>query len=236
MKGLEQDIAALPLQRVPKIVPGQKSGDWLDSSVNSSIVQALDGLRAKGYPYHFGGKADLDGEMDCSGFVGAMTRRVAKNVNESTGQRLFDKIPQGSAADMVSSAMKNGGAINPSDLLRNPRPGCLIGLDTGEKSWDRGHPLGIDHVAMTFRDKDGRMKVAEYTPDPKGGSGLKVTDLDAFVGKYSAKGAKIYAATPEGMCNKQVLAQIQAETKKTADLGQHDEHVAENNQTMTPKA
>ncbi|QAZ67466.1 NlpC/P60 family protein [Solidesulfovibrio carbinolicus] len=213
MEGLEKDIAALPLQKVPKIQPGEKGGDWLDNSINSSINQAIDGLKAKGYPYAYGGRADLDGKMDCSAFVSAMMKRVGKNVNESAGKAVFDKFPQGCAADMVTTAMQRGGRITPQELLKNPRPGCMIGLDTGNKGWDKGRANGIDHVAMTFRDKSGKMMVAEYTPDPKDpvhGSGLKVTEMDKFINRYTAKGSGIFIATPESLCNKAALASANA--------------------------
>ncbi len=216
MEGLEKDIAAAPLSKAPKIALGQKSGDWLDSSLNLSIVQTIDYLKTKGYPYQMGGKADLDGAMDCSGFVSAMMRRVGRNMDESVGQKLFDRIPQGTAADMVSSAMKNGGNMSVQELLKNPRPGCMIGLDTGDHGWDRGRPNGIDHVAMTFKDRGGKMMVAEYTPSKSGGSGLKVSELNDFVNRYAKRG-QIYVASPEGMCNKSVLAAIDA--KHVADLG-----------------
>lgn len=236
LEGLEKDIAALPLQKVPKIALGQKSGDWLDDSVNSSINQALDGLKKKGYPYDMGAKADLDGKMDCSGFVSAMMRRVGRNVNESQGQKLFDKLPGGSADDVVTNAMNNGGKMSVQELLKNPRPGCMIGLDTGPKKWDQGRANGIDHVALTFRDKDNKMRVAEYTPDKNGGSGLKISELNDFVQRYSKRGP-IFVAAPEGCVNKSVLAALDAKHVAALDHVQAASHaMAQGPATARPQA
>lgn len=211
LESVEKDIAAMKLDRAPRIRPGQPAGEWLDSGVNSSIVQTISQLQAKGYPYEFGAKSDLTGAMDCSGFVGAVMRRVGRNMDESTGKHLFDHLPGGgaTAASMIEAARQNGGAISTQELLRNPRPGCMIGLATHPTpAWAAGRPNGVDHVAMTFKDVDGKFKVAEYTPNKSGGPGLRVSDLGEWVHHYEQKGAGVFVASPEGMCDKKVLASL----------------------------
>jgi cell wall-associated NlpC family hydrolase len=164
-----------------------------------------------------GGKGDLSSAnaLDCSGFASSLMRKVGQNLDASTGQRV-SQTPSGSAADLVAGVRANGGAMAVQDLLRNPRPGCLIGLNTGAPH-GAGRPLGIDHVGVTVV-RDGKPMIAEFTPGRDGKGGLHVTPLNEWVNRYEKKGAGIYVAGgPEAMCNKQALAQVmQPEQPKAA--------------------
>ena len=210
LKSVTTQIETLHLDKVPPPRPGQAGPAWVDDAMNSSLVQAMHQLKARGVPYEMGAKGSLDGAQafDCSGFVSAMMHRAGQNLNDSSGKPLVKNVG-GTAADMVAQARANGGAITTAQLLAHPEPGTIIGLSTGEP-WAKGRPLGIDHVALVMKDTDGAYKVAEYTPNKSGGSGLRVTSLEPWVQHYAAKGDGVYAAAPAGLCDQAVLAKMGA--------------------------
>ena len=210
LKSVTTQIETLHLDRVPPPRPGQAGPAWVDDAMNSSLVQAMHQLKARGVPYEMGAKGSLDGAQafDCSGFVSAMMHRAGQNLNDSSGKPLMKNVG-GTAADMVAQARANGGAITTAQLLAHPEPGTIIGLSTGEP-WAKGRPLGIDHIAVVMRDSDGIVKVAEYTPNKSGGSGLRVTPLEPWVQHYASKGDGVYAAAPAGLCDQAVLAKMGA--------------------------
>jgi hypothetical protein len=198
---LNTKIETLQLDRVPRPSPGQPMGAWADNALNKSLMQGLVQLKGRGIPYEMGAKGSLDGAQafDCSGFVSAMMHRASLNVDASAGRPVMRPVA-GTAADMVASARAHGGAVDVKQLLAHPEPGTIIGLATGEP-WSKGRPLGVDHVAIVVRDTDGACKVAEYTPNRSGGSGLRVTPLNEWIHHYQERGAGIYPATPAGMMN-----------------------------------
>jgi hypothetical protein len=69
--------------------------------------------------------------------------------------------------------------------------------------------MNIDHVAVVVHEQDG-YKVAEYTPNKSGGSGLRVTPLEQWVQHYAGKGNGVYAAAPAGLCDQAVLVKMGA--------------------------
>lgn len=240
MRSLEAEIAGLKLDKTPpRPAAGQSQASWLDSSVNQNINQAIDQLKARGIPYQMGAKGDLGSAsaLDCSGFASAVMRKVGTNLDASTGQHI-SQVPGGTAADMVEAARRNGGSMTSAELLRNPRPGCLIGLSTGAPH-GQGRPNGVDHVALTFEDKDKKMKVAEFVGGKDGKGGLRVSDLGEYINKYEKKGAGVFiAGGPEAMCNRSVLAQAgnkklaEAQVQDRVEVAEAEEQEQEQDQGM----
>lgn len=214
LQSLDKEINALKLTAPPRPQAGQSSSDWLGSSMNNGIVQGLNALKERGIPYQMGGKGNLENanSLDCSGFASSLLKKVGSNIDKTIGKSLFLNT-NGSAADLVSMAQARGGRIDVGELLKNPRPGCLVGLSTGA-AWAKDRPKGIDHVGITYIDKSNKAMIAEFRPGNP--SGLHVTPLADWVNRYERKGVQVHAATPDGLVNQQVLAQVTAGKTQTA--------------------
>lgn len=218
LKSLDKEINALKLSPPPRPQPGQPASDWLGNAMNDGIVQGLNALKGRGIPYQMGGKGSLEsaGALDCSGFASSLLKKVGSNIDKTIGKSLFLNT-NGSAADLVSMAQARGGRIDVGELLKNPRPGCLVGLSTGA-AWAKDRPKGIDHVGITYIDKSNKAMIAEFRPGNP--SGLHVTPLADWINRYERKGVQVHAATPDGLVNQQVLAQVTAGKTQTAQAEQ----------------
>lgn len=222
LKSLDKEINALKLSAPPRPQAGQNSSDWLGNAMNNGIVQSLNALKDRGIPYQMGGKGALESAnaLDCSGFASGLLKKIGSSIDKSLGGKALFLNTNGSAADLVTMAQARGGHIDVGSLLKNPRAGCLVGLSGGE-AWAKDRPKGISHVGITYIDKSNgkpQAMLAEFRPGTP--SGLHVTPLADWINRYERKGVQVHAATPDGLVNPQVLAQVTAGKTQTAQASQ----------------
>lgn len=144
----------------------------LDEMLGSSV----EGM--KGTRYKFGAKEPGLGSVDCSGWVAHTL-----HVSGKGGYRGLNSEEQ------TMKAIRDGRQVSLMEAKKHPRGGLVIGLDTGEKDYDRGRQHGIDHVVITYRDrKTGKVMVSEASSS----NGVHSTPFKQWVSSHESKGHKFF--------------------------------------------
>lgn len=92
--------------------------------------------------------------IDCSGWVYLLAKEVIDACKLSiTANMLYTYSDQ-----QITNVGKMTGRIISGPWLTAEmfQPGCLIGIDFAEYSWDRDRSLDIDHIVMVSADANGR--------------------------------------------------------------------------------
>lgn len=113
-----------------------------------------------GIHYHLGEKAKtwkalkVNGYVDCSGWIYLLAKEIIETVKVDVPQESLNTFSD----EQITSLGKRNGVILSGHWLSDAmfQPGCIIGLDFAEYSWDRNRPLDIDHIVIVGEDKDGR--------------------------------------------------------------------------------
>lgn len=92
--------------------------------------------------------------VDCSGWVYLLGKELLEALGRSTAPKILDTF---SDAQVTQVAQATGTMIS-AHFLRDDhfQPGCLVGIDHAEYSWDRNRPLDVDHIVMVGEDAQGR--------------------------------------------------------------------------------
>jgi hypothetical protein len=122
--------------------------------VISSRTQEFDSVH-----YKLGDKAktwsDLrsNGYVDCSGWVYLLAKEILSKYGLGTKPSLLYTFSD----QQITNVGKQTGVIVSGTVLGDSliQPGCIIGLDFAEYSWDRDRPLDIDHIVIVGQDAGG---------------------------------------------------------------------------------
>lgn len=177
--------------------------------------------------YKMGEKDWKNGLLDCSGFVGAVSVATMKDINTALNKKAFtDEVMKGMgthAAGQFQNLVKHGGGETRykkgSLQAGNLKEGDVIGIDSGQKSWDRGRQRGIDHIAMVARNKKGELVVRESTS----GKGV----IETSIAEWSKKAQKyndIYVTSmyKVGKLYEENEVLLAKQTKTSTDLAKID--------------
>lgn len=172
--------------------------------VTSSLYEQTQEAINKGVRYGFGSKDVASGKIDCSGWVASINQNMMESINKEAGKEVYSKeakkAMQGSAADIIKNVSAATGVMMTGDEVNadNLKEGMTIGMDTGDRGWDRGRFEGIDHIVQVIKDAEGKLKVSESTGDERSG-GVKMTDLNEWLANSKKMGAKMFATDPTRM-------------------------------------
>ncbi|WP_372392964.1 XVIPCD domain-containing protein [Xanthomonas sp. NCPPB 3582] len=205
--------------------------------------------------YGLGAKDPDQGRVDCSGWVVEMQNATMDEINKGAGKAIFSKNEKfspgfDSASELLRKAEQRSGVlIEGKDVTaQNLKEGMIIGEDNGPQSWDKGRYKGIDHITMVVRDpKNGELKISQS----RGGEGVELSSLDAYLERKHARGVKLYASDPlsearellqdrsqsrqqshDGNAHKPVHAQATAETPGVLREKAHGAEVQKLQQTL----
>ena len=180
-----------------------KPAGAIQAAASASLMASTQDALDRGVGYRMGSKNSRRGEIDCSGWVAEVNRSLMDNVNAAMGEQVYsgearkvlERGANGGAAGLIQSVSQaTGELLGNADLSPDKiRAGMMIGLDTGDRGWERGRFKGIDHIAQTYVDpKTGKMMVTESTSrTANGGRGVQSIPYEEFYAKWS-KRAKLY--------------------------------------------
>ncbi len=127
--------------------------------------------------YAFGSKDCETGGVDCSGFIFAATRQLA---SEGLLDTRIPTLLNASSEAQIANIKAQGGTVlegRGNEMLPKLKAGMVIGIDNGQKGFDAGRAMGIDHVVTTYTDqKTGELMIAQSSSDGKGVNALKASD------------------------------------------------------------
>ena len=180
-----------------------KPAGAIQAAASASLMASTQDALDRGVGYRMGSKNSQRGEIDCSGWVAEVNRSLMNNVNAAMGEQIYsgearkvlERGANGGAAGLIQSVSQaTGELLGNADLSPDKiRAGMMIGLDTGERGWERGRFKGIDHIAQTYVDpQTGKMMVTESTSrTANGGRGVQSIPYEEFYAKWSNR-AKLY--------------------------------------------
>lgn len=180
-----------------------KPAGAIQAAASASLMASTQDALDRGVGYRMGSKNSQRGEIDCSGWVAEVNRSLMNNVNAAMGEQIYsgearkvlERGANGGAAGLIQSVSQaTGELLGNADLSPDKiRAGMMIGLDTGERGWERGRFKGIDHIAQTYVDpQTGKMMVTESTSrTANGGRGVQTIPYEEFYAKWSNR-AKLY--------------------------------------------
>lgn len=144
-----------PLSSGSPVVPAD-----VESLLWTTTAKAIGRVR-----YQLGAKHSVQGSIDCSGWVGELTRAAFAATNAAAAPEVVFERADIAALDthsdgIVSGVERRTGAILTGAQLapETLRPGMLIGCDFGNHRWELGSPrrvYGIDHIVQVIRDPVG---------------------------------------------------------------------------------
>ncbi len=204
----------LPLVTPEKAMPPNLGGPYqimskshLESHSSASIEVSTHDAMARGVTYGFGAKNSESGAIDCSGWITEVNQKLIASMNAHMGSAVYDDKAKlalmigangGAAGIVLAMKVATGEELTNDDLTPDTiREGMIIGLDTGEKSWDTGRYEGIDHIVQTYKDHaTGQMMVSQAS----GGKGVHTMPYDQWYREWSPK-AKLYGVDMNLLAN-----------------------------------
>ncbi len=204
----------LPLVTPEKAMPPSLGGPYqfiakrhLEAHSSASIEASTHDAMARGVTYGFGAKNSESGAIDCSGWITEMNQKSIASMNARMGSAVYgDKAKLalmigangGAAGIVLAMKIATGEELTNDDLTPDAiREGMIIGLDTGEKSWDTGRYEGIDHIVQTYKDHaTGQIMVSQAS----GGKGVHVMPYDEWYRQWNPK-AKLYGVDMSLLAN-----------------------------------
>lgn len=139
-------------------------------------TQAFDAIH-----YRLGDKArswpelQSRGAIDCSGWVYLLAKEILGAYQQTTKPSLLYTFSDQQVTNVgkATRAIVSGAALDPGRFL----PGCLVGIDFAEYSWDRNRPLDIDHVVIIGADAGGPF----VSQSSSGGGGVNRVPLTKWL-------------------------------------------------------
>lgn len=180
-----------------------KPAGAIQAAASASLMASTQDALDRGVGYRMGSKNSQRGEIDCSGWVAEVNRSLMNNVNAAMGEQIYsgearkvlERGANGGAAGLIQFVSQaTGELLGNADLSPDKiKAGMMIGLDTGDRGWERGRFKGIDHIAQTYVDpQTGKMMVTESTSrTANGGRGVQSIPYEEFYAKWSNR-AKLY--------------------------------------------
>lgn len=119
-------------------------------------------LRSKGY-------------IDCSGWLYLLAKELFAAYQVKTKPSLLYTF---SDEQITNVGSKTGQIISGSYLVPELfQPGCIVGIDFAEYSWDRDRPLDIDHVVIICGNESERF----VSQSSSGGGGVNTVPLSKWL-------------------------------------------------------
>lgn len=160
-----------------------------------TIYERTREMMRRGVRYGFGSRGLDSGKIDCSGFVGGTQAEAMEAANKQAGKEIFtqaqiDKMRNGTSESIIDQVSRQSGMLltNQQITAASLQPGMMIGLDTGNKGFDKGRARGIDHIAQVVVDPEtGRKMIAESQSK----AGVTMTPVDEWLERNQKH--KLYA-------------------------------------------
>lgn len=174
--------------------------------VNIGIERTVEAMEARGVRYGFGDKSGVSA-IDCSGLVQRSLENafaiaedgITVSGDDGAVTISFDRsdanLLKTHSDGQIANIGRESGVLRGADVsAENLREGMVVGLDTGDKGWDRGRTFGVDHVGIVYRDTEtGVMKFAQSSSS---GGGVNIQDLDDWLASNTAKRSQLFAVDP----------------------------------------
>jgi hypothetical protein len=185
--------------------------------VNIGIERHAEGLEARGVKYGFRDKNSAHGTIDCSGFVNETVKNSMNAALPGESRPLTSIFATHSDGQVSGLARKTGSMLAGRDVTaENMKAGMVIGIDTGDRGWDRGRNLGVDHVGIVYVDTETGQKM--FAESRGGGVGVDTTPLDEKLAHYKSKGYKLYASDTVGLASEEQKMEVAQKVMQNSEL------------------
>lgn len=159
----------------------------------------------RGVTYKMGAKGDGN-SIDCSGFVDQSIKKAMNAALPEGSKNLTGVFCTHSDGQVSGLAQKTGFMLSGNEVkMSNLKAGMVIGIDSGDKGWDRGRQNGIDHVGIVYADSEtGKLMFAES----RGGKGVMATPLEDWLKMANNKNYGLYASDAVKLASAEYKQQV----------------------------
>jgi len=162
--------------------------------------------------YRLGAKDSRSGAIDCSGWVGEISRKAFDTVNRMAGEVVFDdgdcQAFDTHSDGIVCAVERRTGMIltGPQVTATALRPGMLVGVDFGLAGFEAGQPprhYGIDHIVQVVRDPaSGALQITQSSSSGRGVNFLPLANwLAGLAQRGLISAGKVFAVDPFAMAD-----------------------------------
>jgi len=164
--------------------------------------------------YHLGSKHSRDGQIDCSGWVGEITRAAFDAANlaaapETVFRRIAYNLFETHSDGIITGFEAHTGFILHGEqvVAGSLREGMLIGCNFGDHAWEHDNPprvYGIDHIVQVVRDPASQ--TMQITQSSSSGNGVNVVPLSDWLAARKQSGMmtgnRIHVVDPFAMADR----------------------------------
>lgn len=169
----------------------------------------------RGVGYKLGSKGEGN-KIDCSGFVDKSIRNAMNAALPEGCKSLKSTFTTHSDGQVTGLANKTGFMLSGADVnMSTLKAGMVIGIDSGDKGWDRGRNNGIDHVGIVYADSQtGKLMFAES----RGGKGVDATPLEDWLKRAEKKNYALYASDVVKLASDDYKKQVADKVMQNSDV------------------
>lgn len=162
--------------------------------------------------YRLGSKDSATGAIDCSGWVGEITRKAFDHINHAAGEVVFDQDDYKALNDhsdgIVCAVERRTGNILIGDEVTATalHEGMLVGIDFGLASFEGERPArhyGIDHIVQVVRNP--RAETLCISQSSSFGKGVNCVPLVEWLRMLTDRGLiagrRVFAVDPFAMAD-----------------------------------
>lgn len=180
------------------------------AALSISMERYTEQSMARGVGYKMGAKGEGNA-IDCSGFVQNVVRRMTSANPDFSGQNLTSAFANHSDGQVTALARMTNFMLKGDDVnMDTLKAGMVIGIDSGDKKWDRGRTHGIDHVGIVYMDTETRQLMFA---ESRSGKGVTAMPLEDWLKKADAKGYNLYASDIVKLASEDYKLQIEEKIK-----------------------
>lgn len=183
------------------------------ATLSMSIERYTEQSMARGVSYKMGAKGEGN-SVDCSGFVANVIKRMTSSNPDFSGENLSSAFANHSDGQVASLSRMTGFMLKGQNVnMDTLKAGMVIGIDSGDKKWDRGRTHGIDHVGIVYMDTETRQLMFAESRSKKG---VTATHLDEWMDKAQAKGYRLYASDVAKLASEDYKMQVEDKIRLAA--------------------
>ncbi|MDD3019708.1 MAG: hypothetical protein PHX61_01855 [Alphaproteobacteria bacterium] len=183
----DRSVKTVDLTKDQKLPSEKTIRETFNRSINRLLTKT-DGMR-------YGFKADgRNGRINCSHFVAKGLQFAKKDLDHHLEINLDLGGMSTTSSGIFWTFAKSGKYLKGQDI--NPdtiKAGMVLTVDSGPKGYDRGRPLGIDHILITYRDQKTNILMVAQSET---GRGPHATPLDDWLKIAQKRNYKLFATDP----------------------------------------
>ncbi len=195
----------IPLTKLTRVILPDRSVKTVDltkdqnmpdeKTIRETFNRSIHRLLTKTDGMGYGLKADgRNGRINCSHFVAKGLQFAKRDLDHHLEINLDLEGMSTTSSGIFWTFAKSGKYLQGQDINTDTiKSGMVLTVDSGPKGYDKGRPLGIDHILITYRDQKTNVLMVAQSET---GRGPHATPLDDWLEIARKRNYKLFATDP----------------------------------------